>query len=260
MRTALHACAVLSVLIVSSLNAAALLSAWEEGVSQPLIGRALALLEHARPDRSAKQWAQASIGERDEQLLDLREELFGSDFQATAVCPSCGERLELTFSAADIRASAGRLTGRDEKLHVKAFGYEVSCRLPTSADLLEIATARTDDGRQMLLKLCVEAAQAGGLAVDSEALPDEVVNALSEEMSRVDPQADVHISLACPACLHGWNIVFDILSYFWSEIEDWAQRLLLEVHLLASAYGWSERDIISMSATRRRLYLDMIGA
>ena len=245
---------------MSSLNAVALLSAWEEGVSRPLIGRALALLEHARPDRSAEQWAEASIGERDEQLLELREELFGSDFQTTAVCPKCGERLELTFSAADVRASAGRLTGRDEKLQVNAFGYEVSCRLPTSADLLEIATFGAEDARKRLLKLCVEAAHTGGVAVDSGALPDEVVKALSEEMSRMDPQADVRISLACPACLHGWNIAFDILTYLWSEIEDWAERLLLEVHTLASAYGWSERDIISMSAIRRRLYLDMIGA
>jgi hypothetical protein len=31
------------------------------------------------------------------------------------------------------------------------------------------------------------------------------------------------------------------------------------VHVIASAYGWSERDILAMSAARRRLYLDVIG-
>jgi len=54
-------------------------------------------------------------------------------------------------------------------------------------------------------------------------------------------------------------MTFDILTYLWSEIEDWAQRLLLEVHTLALAYGWSERDILAMSPRRRRLYLEMVG-
>jgi hypothetical protein len=43
-------------------------------------------------------------------------------------------------------------------------------------------------------------------------------------------------------------------------VEDWASRLLLEVHALASVYGWSERDVLNLSPRRRRLYLDMVGA
>ena len=31
-----------------------------------------------------------------------------------------------------------------------------------------------------------------------------------------------------------------------------------EVHVLAREYGWSERDILAMSASRRQLYLDTI--
>jgi hypothetical protein len=32
------------------------------------------------------------------------------------------------------------------------------------------------------------------------------------------------------------------------------------VHLLASAYGWSEGDILSMSPVRRQFYLEISGA
>jgi hypothetical protein len=39
-----------------------------------------------------------------------------------------------------------------------------------------------------------------------------------------------------------------------------ARRLLIEVHSLASAYGWSETDILSMSEPRRALYLEMVQA
>jgi hypothetical protein len=78
-------------------------------------------------------------------------------------------------------------------------------------------------------------------------------------MAEADPQADVQLALSCPDCGHSWLAAFDIVSYFWSEVNSWAQRLLGEVHTLASFYGWSERDILAMSPVRRHIYLDMIG-
>ena len=39
-----------------------------------------------------------------------------------------------------------------------------------------------------------------------------------------------------------------------------AQRLLMEVHLLARAYGWREADILGMSPARRNAYLQRVAA
>jgi hypothetical protein len=33
-----------------------------------------------------------------------------------------------------------------------------------------------------------------------------------------------------------------------------------DVHQLASAYGWSEHDILTMSAGRRQLYLELVAS
>jgi hypothetical protein len=52
---------------------------------------------------------------------------------------------------------------------------------------------------------------------------------------------------------------FDIVSHLWTELDAWARRMLREVHALAATYGWSEAEILRMSATRRRAYLDLIG-
>ena len=79
-------------------------------------------------------------------------------------------------------------------------------------------------------------------------------------MAEVDPQADVQMDLTCPACGHQWQALFDIESFFWREISAWANRILREVHALASAYGWRESDILSMSTWRRQTYLNLIGA
>lgn len=242
---------------MSVFNAAALLAAWERGASQPPVQRALTLLATGWPDTSADDWAHATIGQRDGWLLTLREELFGSRLEAVAECPHCGEQLELTFSTQDIRAVAPPF---QESLRVTASGYEVTYRLPTSADLLEIAQSAVASGHEMLLQRCVRAAQCGDADVDPAMLPTEVTAAVVEEMARADPQADVRIALTCPACQHGWSMTFDILAYLWSEIEDWTRRLLQEVHALASVYGWSERDILALSARRRRLYLELMGA
>jgi hypothetical protein len=91
-------------------------------------------------------------------------------------------------------------------------------------------------------------------------MPETLVTTLAEHLAAADPQAAMELALSCPGCRHQWSVAFDILAYFWGEIEDWAQRLLLDIHALASAYGWSERDILTMSPRRRRMYLDLLGA
>ena len=241
-----------------TLNATNLLTAWEDGVSQHPLQRALTLLALAWPEKTTNEWARVSIGERDRGLLQLRDELFGSRFEAIASCPECGERLELAFTTQDLLAQRAEMAATSEPLKLISGGYEVDYRLPTTDDLLAVA-GNPSEARELLMERCVEA-RNHGVAISASALPDEVLTLLGQKMADADPQAEVQIVLNCPACLHHWPTVFDILSYLWGEIEDWAQRLFQDVHSLASAYGWSERDILSMSAARRRVYLEMVGA
>ena len=76
-------------------------------------------------------------------------------------------------------------------------------------------------------------------------------------MAKADPQADVQFALTCPQCGHNWSSSLDVASYVWSEISARAIRLFNDVHALASAYGWRETDILSMSAARRQIYLEL---
>jgi hypothetical protein len=245
---------------MSGLNAVTLLAAWERALLQTPVRRGLTILAAAWPEKSESQWALVSLGERDGYLLQLRDELFGGQLEATTICPACGERVQLTFATDAIRAEAAAQTSLvDGRFRIETAGYEMSCRLPTSADLIEVARRPESAGRDSLLRRCLTAQRSDGEVVDAASLPEQVVKTVIERMAEADPQAEVQIALTCPACAHGWSMLFDILSYVWSEIDDWAQRLLMEVHALAYAYGWSERDIISMSARRRRLYLEMVA-
>ncbi|HKP73494.1 MAG TPA: hypothetical protein VJT82_11185 [Pyrinomonadaceae bacterium] len=254
-------------------SAAELLAIWEEGITQHPVNRAVMLLALVRPDMPKHALAEVSLGERDAQLLSLRERLFGTRLRSLAVCPDCAERLELDFDINDIRVPAPERPQLAGEVSVETGDYVVRCRLPNSADLLAVAdSADADAAQQELLTRCVLAIErspdAGtgaveGIAPDALAvaeLPPSAVEAVVGQMQQADPQVDVQLSLTCTTCRRSWLMAFDIASYLWDEIGDWAQRTLREVHALASFYGWREADILAMSARRRQWYLEMIGA
>jgi hypothetical protein len=219
----------------------------------------LSLLAAAWPERSAEEWATVAIGERDEYLLRLREALFGHQLEGLAACPQCGEQLELAFATADIRAPVAAGADNAQAIRIEVSGYDLVCRLPNSLDLMASAQAADEERRASLLQRCIVSARRDGSDVGPQQLPEEVIGTVADTLAEADPQAAVELSLTCPACQHRWLMAFDILSYLWGEIEDWAQRLLLDIHALASAYGWSERDILALTPRRRRLYLDLLG-
>jgi len=239
---------------VSALNAAILLDAWERGLPQGLPERALTLLS-AWSAAPAESWQGKSIGERDASLLRLREEVFGPWIEATASCPGCGATLQLAFDVGALRATAPA----ELPLRLVIDGYEVVYRLPTSLDLVEAVHAGQTDGRHALLSRCLASVRLDGAPMGELEMPASVVDAVVEGMRRADPQADVRVAVQCLECAHSASIGFDILSFLWTEIEDWARRVVLEVHALASAYGWGESEILAMSARRRRLYAQVVG-
>ena len=244
-------------------NAEDLLRVWEDNQRAHPVRRALQALAAASPETDRDAWAHAPIGVRDRALLRLQEELFGSELHTTTHCPSCGERIESEFSVRDIGGHADQqaMPAAAAPSRVQAHGFEIEYRLPTSEDLLQIAAEHGDAAGDAarLLRRCVSDAQRSGAAVDPAALPASLIDRITEGMAAQDPDADVRVGLACPACGTAWSLRFDIVSYFWSELDDWAQRMLADVHTLARAYGWSERDILVMSATRRQIYLEMVS-
>lgn len=253
-----------------ALSAAELLDVWERAWPQPLAGKALTLLAAASPDARADSLAHSSIGRRDSLLMTLRHVTFGSEVTAIANCPDCNEQLELAFDLDDIRVPLqpeDSLSTADT-MSLTLEGFEVSFRLPDSLDLLAIASRRDSlEAREALIERCIVRRNSANLAspgarIDEAAtgwLPEAVLSEIEEQMSKLDPQANVQLALDCPNCHKEWPAPFDILSFLWTEIDAWAARLLADVHTLASAYGWREADVLELSPARRNIYLSMVG-
>jgi hypothetical protein len=226
-----------------ALSKTEILSVWERGCNQPPVQRALLLLAAVNPEASLDSLAKLSIGQRDTRLLKLRELTFGEKFTGLTNCPVCDEKIELAFDAAAIRPAEENEIPAELDLQIE--GREVRFRLPNSGDLLAVHSS------EQLLARCL---LSGG-----NHFAENTIQAVSEKMSAADPMADVQLALSCSSCGHQWRSSFDIVAFFWREIAAAARGHLRDIHTLASAYGWTESEILSLSPARRRVYLEMVN-
>ena len=241
-----------------ALSTAELLTVWELGVNQSSAQRALTLLATSSDEASLDRLAQLSIGQCDARLLSLREQTFGSQLAAVASCPACQQALEFEINLSDLCAGPG--SESIEPIEMQSMGYELRFRLPNNVDISNLDPgADIETNRQHLLRRCLLNARHDGETVTADELPPPVISAIASRMAVADPQADVQLSLVCPQCSHQWSESFDVASFVWTEVSARASRLLNDVHLLASAYGWREADILAMSSARRQAYLELAG-
>lgn len=235
---------------------AELLATWEAGLAEAPTGRALLLHRAARPDVEAASLPVLPVGEREADLFALRRALFGERMQVRLACAACGEDMEFDLDAGEFaRSLAGRDTPGDPVVRVQQGCWEVEFRLPGVADLT--AAARAADPRGALLARCLVSAVRDGTAVGAGDLPISVQRRIAEAVEAADPGADVTLNVACPECGAATRAELDIASYLWTELDAWARDLLLDVHLLATSYGWSEPEILALSPLRRRYYLEL---
>lgn len=238
-------------------SAAQLLDVWEHALSEPPTRRALRLLAASYPEHAEADLAAMSIGLRDGRLLKLRECLFGAQLPLVVPCPQCGQQLEAQVDVDDLACDP---TVPETVTHTaECHGYRVTFRLPASADLLALPPGvdAAQAGALLIERCILNVSHTCGDATSVPALPGQVVADVARQMERADPGADLELGFECPACGHRWQESFDIVSFLWREVHAWAQRTLRDVHVLARAYGWREPDVLSLSPTRRQIYLEL---
>lgn len=228
-----------------ALSAAQLLSVWEHGARRHPLDRALLLFAVAEPGLAPDALADAPLGACNAALMRLRRDCFGAAIPAWTDCPTCGERMSFELDLAQLPA----MTPVPDVVEIE--GHRFRCpgarQLAALADFPDAAEA----ARQLLLG-CV--AGDAHLPADNAMLEQLLVHA-EHAIEAADPWADLAVDYQCPACGHAGEAAFDIASYLWEEIEAHAGRLLDEVHLLASSYGWREDEILALGDLRRAAYL-----
>jgi hypothetical protein len=225
-----------------------LLALWERGAPRHALDRSALLYACARPELSTDTIGDLRLGEINARLLELRAAWFGDRIHAHVDCEHCGERLGLTIAVHDLL----RPNAVSEPSNVTASG--VRCRPPSLRDLAAIVHERDPAlaAHRLLARCLLEGDNS--IALD-DVLLREIENALEE----ADPNADFAFDVSCEACGHSFTAQLDPGELLWDEIGARARALLGEVHQLACAYGWSEREILALGPERRASYLSMVA-
>ena len=233
------------------LGAAELLSVWESGQAVDPARRAVLLHAAARPATPAEQLLTAVVGQRDADLFGLRAALFGPAMPVRVACRGCEAELEFEF---DAMAVAGLDQLVPEPVEVTEGEWTVVLKVPTSGDLLDAGGAA-----RALLASCALEISRGGRPATVDDLPAPVLASAGQAVAEADPRADVQLDVVCPDCGDRTEAELDIAGFLWAELDSWARATLLDVHLLAVSYGWREPDVLALSPSRRRHYLELCG-
>lgn len=226
---------------------------------EPVIERSLYLLSELY-DKDIGSIAGMTIGERDAGLMQFREWIFGPRLINVSRCPYCSALMEWESDIKDLMLQEGNPGKLPKIMHFEKEGLKVDFRLPNSFDIMEASSDPLINAEpSKFISKCILNVRKDGKDMDSQALPPEILTMMEQKMSDEDPMADIKMILNCPECKKQWEAPFDILSYLWMEIDNWAKRLLQEVTTMARAFGWSEKEILGLSHQRRRMYLEMIS-
>jgi hypothetical protein len=197
-------------------------------------------------------------GLRNRRLLTLCRQLFGQRMACVAACPACGTLLDLALDVQDLLAQECASEGEQRVSFAYAeTGY--TFRLPTLRDVDDVLLANESsaDIHTALPQLASRCLLEGDpQALDQPGLTD----ALSIAFDQADPLGYLAIELRCPECAACSQPALDPADLLWSELSEMARQLLEQVHVLASAYGWREADILALPANRRRRYIELAGA
>ena len=116
-----------------------------------------------------------------------------------------------------------------------------------SSDGPRPATVPSLEGQELAAALRVRLAGDEIYAADAEVLDRRI-----EEEARA---AELSTRTTCAVCGAEWTETLDVLAHVWADVETTALALLSEVAEIATAYGWSEAEILSLSPERRSTYL-----
>jgi hypothetical protein len=230
---------------MNALNGEEILLAWEKSRRQPEPQAAIALLSLALPGSSTTELATLPLAKRNELLLELRALTLGSRLEGVGECPECGVRLEFALDTATLVLGLREPPGESIE-----GSRDFVMRPVNTLDVLACSGATTDDEACRILLQRTVRMSADGLGNA----------ALMEQFERLNAPAEIQVRLQCAACGAHPQLDLDIAHYLVREIGNTARRLMVEIHELASAYGWSESSIARMTNERRAAYLEILHA
>lgn len=211
-------------------SASDVVSAWEAAEGLIPAERTAALLVALRLAPDHRTALGYDVGRAAELLGTGLAETFGETVEVVVGCPRCGGLLQAQATVPRSPSPGSETTSADP----------AAARLPTLGELSRVHGR--PDAAATLQGWC-----AGGTE------PGTVLAQLVEHTMVQGP-------VVCPDCEAVFDATLDVAALSWERISIEAPRLLADVAVLATAFGWSESAILGLSSSRRSAYLQLAGA
>jgi hypothetical protein len=236
-------------------STAALVTVWERAGGLPPGERGRALL--ALDPGSAGDVEGWTLGRLDTACAQIFGALFGDALEATVRCGACDALLEFETTIGALFGADAARAAEPGPFCIRHAGYELTLAPLRVGDLIALPPS-PGQAVESVLRRCVLDARRDAGAVDLATLPAGVRAAVSHALAHADPRADILVALACDCGVDN-TVVFDIGTFLWEALDRCVVQTLADVHALASAYGWAERDILALPEQRRRRYLGFVA-
>jgi hypothetical protein len=228
---------------------AALLAAWEAVAGVPTHERGPALLRQAGLSGPGDP-LDVPLATLAPSLAHCYGETFGARAEGTVSCPGCGTALDVEVELAWLDGAAPE---RPVATEAPVGPGRLTVRAPTARDLL--AAAGAADAAGEIVARCVRGAD-GRPARLAHLTPDDR-SAVDAELERLTGAGLPQLRTACPDCGAAVVAAVDAGALLAAAVTAAAARLLRDVAELAGAYGWSESEVLALSALRRAAYLEL---
>lgn len=191
--------------------------------------------------------AELCVADRQWLLLNLLRDWQGDALWLTSECPRCGTRLDhgLQRSAIPVKPAGSGFPFTEVELG----GRCLALRVPSGADQTAVAALDGADAARALARRCL---LDDGAAV---VLDDDALRAIGAALEAVAPELAATLQVRCAHCGMEHPIGFDPCAIGPAA----SDALFDDVHTIALAYHWSERDILALPRARRQRYLERIA-
>jgi hypothetical protein len=230
----------------------------ERAVSGTATEDALRLLDAlliAMPGEATPPRAEDLVAsDRDRLLVAIYRRAFGDRIENTLNCAHCRSPFDIDFSLGSLAATLEEGPGSTRARLVNESHFEtpegLRFRLPTGRDELALAALPAPEAEAGLLRCCTVG--------ENLAFTSSDIAALQSLLAEVAPLVDLELDTRCPECRHVHAVQFDVQTYLLGAILGERARLAQEIHRIAIAYSWGWEQILSLSRSERRQFIELI--
>lgn len=203
------------------------------------------------PEDDLWRW---TVPQRTQALIGVARACDIASVGALARCtrPDCGEQIELEFEL----ESFARETD-DHPCTWRGDAVEIVLRLPTGEDQCCWLDGPAADPESLPLRMGASLVrEIDGARPEPEwRLPQAWLPGIEDALAESDATTALSVSVTCTGCGNPLDVEIDLEALLLARLAHLQRELLLDVHALASAYHWSESEILALPAWRRARYL-----